>query len=384
MTDSSVFDALVDGLTSSGQGVVRHPSGLAVFVSSVWLGERVSVRIVEFRQRFALGELVEVLDASEHRRASPCEYHGASPNHCGGCAWMFIDYQAQLEAKQNKVEQAIERIEKKWLKNVQPIIGSENELGYRNRVQFKSDGEKLGFVGPQSHNLVNVDDCVVLVSSLRKMLKKLADKLPNTNWAPNKKQKWVTLDIDDQLNEGDASLNSRLPFKQANDAQNERMKEWLRVNVEKLITQDADLKTVIELFCGSGNFTDVLSDFPLNIIAAECNEEAVSAINSRNQNHVQAKLIDLFHEAKFEHFIQKNPRADILVLDPPRDGLKINKGLFSKAKTPKHVLYISCDLATFGRDLAVFQTQGYKLRNLQPIDLFPNTPHVELMAHLKR
>lgn len=388
MSTPSVFEAEVEDLTSNGQGVVRYPNGLAVFVVGVWPGERVKVKIFETRKRFALAKLIEIQQASAYRRQPPCVYHDATRGAaaaCGGCAWMFVTYEAQLAAKQRKVEQAIARVEQKWLKRTLTIWGAGSELEYRNRVQFKSDGEVLGFLTTQSHQLVDIEACLVLKHTLRDTMSDLRAMLPHDPWRPSKKHNWVTLDVDESVDAASVSVNQRLPFKQANDDQNIHMKNWLRRKMHALLQHHSELCNVVELFCGSGNFTEVLAEFPVNVVVAECNEAAISAVSARfDEKRVKANVVDLFDEEKFEEFIKKTHRADILFLDPPRDGLKVHSGLFSKAKAAKHVLYISCDLATFTRDLTIFNQQGYRLKELQPIDVFPNTPHVELMAHLKK
>ena len=176
-------------------------------------------------------------------------------------------------------------------------------------------------------------------------------------------------------------MNKRLPFQQANPLQNQSMRAWLKEHLEALPRQ----LPVLELFAGSGNFTEVIATAGFeSITAVEVVAEAVTALNARGLPGVAALTCDLFDEAAFTELMQRQREAEVLVLDPPRDGLKCRTGLFSRRSRLHDVFYISCDLATFSRDLRDFLAAGYRLEILQPVDLFPQTPHVELLAHLRR
>ena len=402
-----VFDAEVKEMSSLGQGVVKHPKGLTCFVSGVWTGESGKFKITELKRGFAQARVIEFSNSSTSRQPAPCQYHGFESSECGGCPWMFVNYQAQLSEKQRRVSAAIGRIDERWSARVLEIIGSPNALGYRNRTQLKSDGHKLGFIASKSHTLVDVETCSILTPALSETLKQLRQTLPNSDWSPKRnshkrgsnsrsasargslarskspKPSWTSVDIDDETPSDMASINQRLPFKQANDEQNDRMKHWLRKQLEAIAADEHDAMKIVELFCGSGNFTEVLAGHPsASVIAAEGSEEAIATLRAKNWPSVSAFVVNLFESSAFKAFLRKCRGMDILFLDPPRDGLKEKEGLFVKSVRPRHVLYVSCDLATFCRDLVDFKQNGYTLDSLQPIDLFPQTPHVELMAKL--
>lgn len=373
------FEAEVIGLAETGNAVVEHPDGRRFFVPGAWLGERIRVKVKELKSQYGIGELVELLAASPVRIEPPCRFQGFSANQCGGCAWMFVDYAAQLQAKQERVEQAIQRLLPGQL--IQPILPAPEPLGYRVRAQLKTDGQGLGFVANAQRQLVAVDDCLVLSEHNRATLRALQQKLPHVEWAPGRKQDWTTLDIDESISAEEVSVNKRLPFQQANPLQNQSMRAWLKEHLEALPRQ----LPVLELFAGSGNFTEVIATAGFeSITAVEVVAEAVTALNARGLPGVAALTCDLFDEAAFTELMQRQREAEVLVLDPPRDGLKCRTGLFSRRSRLHDVFYISCDLATFSRDLRDFLAAGYRLEILQPVDLFPQTPHVELLAHLRR
>lgn len=292
---------------------------------------------------------------------------------------MFADYPAQLQAKQQRVEQALQRL----VPNLQicPIVPAPEPLGYRIRAQLKTDGQALGFVANGQRQLVAVDDCLVLTDANRTTLKSLSATLPNPSWTPTGKQVWTTLDIDESISPSEVSINKRLPFQQANRPQNEAMRAWLARRLQGL---SRDLP-VLELFAGSGNFTEVIAAQGFQTITAvEVVPDAITALAARHLPGVTPVTCDLFDDSAFAELLAHQRNAEVLVLDPPRDGLKCRSGLFDRRRRLRDVLYISCDLATFTRDLRDFLAAGYILDELQPVDLFPQTPHVELLAHLRR
>lgn len=379
MKIGDVFEAHVRDMTSEGQAVVSAPNGRSVFVSGLWLGETARVRITALKGRVGFAELEEILLPSASRRSPPCQFHGVSKHHCGGCPWMHVDYNAQLQAKQKRVEHAMARLSEKI--EVQAIQPSADHLGYRNRVQFKTDGEKLGFVAAKSNTLVDVDDCLVLSEANRFSLKKLREQLPNAGWRPLKRQKWTTLDIDEATAAANVSVNQRLSFQQANTRQNQYMHQWLM----GILSQIKDKRYALELFCGSGNFTEILSRAGFaKIIAVEGQSDAVVELESRKLAGVSAEVRDLFDEKALASLVQNHREARFMLLDPPRDGLKSRAALLSTKSKLREVVYISCDLATFSRDLRDFIEAGFKVKELQPLDQFPQTPHIELLCYMAR
>ncbi|HMU66425.1 MAG TPA: TRAM domain-containing protein [Cellvibrionaceae bacterium] len=369
---SERFTGTVRGLTSEGSGVVDHPSGRAVFVPGAWPGEQVEAKITQLKSQFALGELLSIIIPHPKRRPAPCPYHGQSAQHCGGCPWQFMAYDEQLAAKQQRVEQAAARLNPAL--QVLPIQASPTELAYRNRAQLKSQGQQLGFVAAASHSLVAVEQCLLLTPECAAQMQAVRAQL-----APEPvkaKTPWLTWDI----NEREYRANSRLPFAQGNSAQNTYMRQWLR---EQLQGCERD-QPLLELFAGSGNFTQVIAAAGFTSIhAVEVVAEAVAALNKQSLPGVTAQATDLFKDGVLNTLIKQVKPATV-VLDPPRDGLKTIAQLQAKKTPIKTLLYISCDLATFARDAQMLIKEGFNLTLLQPVDMFPQTPHVELLARFAR
>ncbi len=374
MNLGEVFSAQVRGLTSEGNGVVEHPSGRVVFVPGAWPDERVEVKITAIKNQFAQARIIKLIAPHHQRRAAPCPHHGFGPHQCGGCSWQFMEYSAQLAAKQDRVAQAVARFAPKAI--VQPIVPAPSEFGYRSRAQLKTDGLKIGFVAAGSHQLAPINNCQILSDACQLQLQQLTAELPNPHWQKAAKRQLVTLDID----ASQISVNKRLPFTQANSAQNSQMQQWLATQLAPLDRS----APVLELFAGSGNFTQVISQLGFShILAAEVAAEAVAQLQALQLPNVAVEVADLFKPEQVSRLL-KVIQAQILVLDPPRDGLKSAQEVLAKKSKLNTIFYISCDLATFSRDCTLLTRQGFKLREVQPLDQFPQTPHIELMARLER
>lgn len=373
------FEAKVKDLASDGRGVVTHPSGRTIFVPGVWIDEKIVARIIQLKGRIGFAECVELIEAHPKRVDPVCAHHGFQKGECGGCPWMLMAYEAQLDIKQQRVEKAFQKLDAKLC--VLPIWGSPRQLAYRNRAQFKTDGKQIGFVSASSNALAPIDDCVLLTEKNHRTMSALKAKLPNINWKPERKNRLTTLDIDESVTEDSVSVNNRLPFQQANADQNKKIKQWLR---EKLsLFGHAD--NVLELFCGSGNLTEIIAEVGFKkIVAVEAVEEAISLLNNKGLKNVSAVTANLFSEKGIEKTVFQARDAEVLVLDPPRDGLKIKENLLPKKSKVSDVLYISCDLATLVRDVEYFQSQKFKIKEIQPLDMFPQTPHVETLVWLAR
>ncbi len=373
------FTARVRALSSDGGGIVGHADGQVFFAPGVWLDEVGEFRVTGFKGRFGFATLENLLEPSPHRISAPCPHHGFAPGQCGGCPWQFIAYQAQLAAKQSRVAHSLGKLVSREC--IHPILGSPRDLGFRNRAQLKTDGKRLGFVSPGSRELAPVDDCLILSDHNRDTLKALAARLPNPAWRPIKGQDWTTLDIDEAIGPDGVVVNRRRPFRQGNSAQNAVMRQWLG---ERLAPLDR-ATPVVELFAGSGNFTEVIAAAGFaRILAAEASGEAIEQLAALALPGVETLPGNLFSDEGLERVRRRCPDAGILVLDPPREGLKNIARLLPKKHRVRELFYISCDLATLARDLGALVEHGFRVREVQPLDLFPHGPHVELLCHLRR
>ena len=374
------FESFVKGLTFKGLGVVPHPNGQVFFVRGAWPGDEGVFEIESLEKRYGYAKIIELTKKSENRRDAPCPHLGFEAGKCGGCPWMIATYPAQLKEKNHLVEHLLERASVLTdVTRIKPIIGSPKEFSYRNRAQFKTDGKVVGYVSSKTTELAPIEDCLVLSEKNRNSLKDIRSKLPNKEWIPKDKWNWNFLEVDESI--GEISLNKRKPFKQANDDQNENMKNWLK---NTLAGFDKNLP-VMELFCGSGNFTEVLSQMGFkNILASEVSADSIQELKSRNLSGVEAIREDIFKPNSWVKLKKLMPEPKILFLDPPREGFSEVNSFLKEFKSIEHIVYVSCDLSTYANDVKKLRGQKFELVEIQPLDQFPQTPHIEILSYLTR
>ena len=369
------FELVIRDLASDGRGVGEAPDGQVVFVAGAWREERVHVRRTRQGANTST-ELINLIEACEERIEPVCEYH--SQNQCGGCPWMFVSYEAQLYAKEEKLKASLDALSSVHIDLV--VHPSPRQLGYRNRAQLKTNGKVLGYLGASSHEIVDVSACPILTEKNQAQLRQMRLALPNNAWRPKLRQKWVTLDIDDQRAE--PLINKRQPFRQANDDQNVILSQWLR----RMLRLPAPNGGLVELFCGSGNLTSVLSEcYPDNqITAVEGDELALEHLMRLRLPNVTPKQSNLFSAADIQALIAELPGSNGIVLDPPRDGLKEREALAPLFSKSPWVVYISCNLATWHRDARFLRGLGLTLKQVEGLDMFPQTPHLEVLSVFER
>ncbi|MFK7828908.1 MAG: class I SAM-dependent RNA methyltransferase [Congregibacter sp.] len=399
----SRFEGSVRDLTSRGLGVVAHPDGRVFFVPGVWAGESGIFEVVKHKGRGGEARLITLNNASAERIQAPCPHHGFDAVSCGGCPWMFMSYAQQVEAKQARVEQALTALNCETLAT--PLLESDLKLGYRNRAQLKTDGRQLGFVTPSAAKIAPVDDCLILSDHNRKTLRHLRTQLPNQEWRPARGKNWTTLEFDDQLVATAVTPNLKRPFMQGNSAQNQRMRHWLYSMLESLAgtlsgtlsgtpsrsapetaaDEDSGNTLLLELFAGSGNFTEIAAAAGFSsIVAVDSFAPAIDALSARGILGVTAQQHDLYASKIGTSLSPALAAADVLLLDPPREGFKGLGQCIEVASKLRWIIYISCDLATFTRDVRSAMERGFELQSAQGLDLFPQTPHVEIMSVMKR
>ena len=372
------FEGVIVDLTSDGRGVVKREDGKVFFTRGAWLEERILVKPTGGKGKIGFGVAEQIIEPSPARQSSPCEHHGSFVTDCGGCPWSFVSYEAQCTAKRNRVEQALKRLQPDSGIEV-GLVMADSPWGYRNRVQFKTDGKHLGFFGADSNQLVDIQDCPVLSSKNRRTLQDIRRVLPNKQWSSDKRRgrHWRTLHIDESLEE--ISLDVRLPFRQANDAQNARMLNWLARVIKSV---DPSLG-VLELFAGTGNLTQLLAQHFNSVVAVEGDMSSVRAIEDRGLPGVKAHACDLFQDKQVEALAASVLSTEVLVMDPPREGMGLIPTLMSGLPTLHKVVSISCDVATWARDCGAFIDAGFSATEVTVLDMFPQTPHVEILSVLE-
>lgn len=374
-----LFKAVVKNLTIKGLGVVDHPDGKVFFVEGVFPGEEGEFLSIKEEKRYGFARLVKLLKSAKERVKPFCPLHGFNKGSCHGCPWIELDYVEQVVQKQALLEKQLLRSgllepDTEFL----PFCGAPEPRGYRNRAQFKTDGVKLGFVSEDGEKeIVDIPVCPILTAGTQQQLTILRKKLPCSAWTPPQDKSWNFIDVDET---GTFPLNERAPFRQANSSQNRFMQEWVR---EQMLKREVPCE-VLELFCGSGNFTEVLAESPAatKITALEASKEAIEVLKRRNLKNCRAYALDLFDVSSLSKLKRWINEPKVLLLDPPRAGFKEIGPCVERLPSLEQILYISCDLSTFVSDTQQLKKCGWTLTSIQGVDLFPQTPHIEVLAVL--
>lgn len=356
-------------------------------VSGAWPGETVEVEITREHTRFCDGKLLRIVHAAEARRASPCVHHGLEAPACGGCPWMFVSYPAQLKAKSDRIVEALSKakLSSDHLE-IHPIVPSQEEFTYRNRAQFKSDGRSIGYVAPGSRVLAPIESCQVLTDTMQTKLNELKRQLPQDSWTPTPPHPWTFLAVDEDTNTDRIKVNQPGEFRQGNPGQNTKLKELvaqiLDAHVPSTGKDSAPTgRTVLELFCGDGNLTEVLLPRFKSVVAVDLPGPAVERLKTKGHRNLKIQSADLFVLRNLKGILGQMNKVDVLVLDPPRSGFS-DLAEVLKALKPKVVIYVSCDLSTYLRDAHRARKAGYLMTDLFSFDFFPQTSHIETLSIL--
>ncbi len=363
-----VVDLKIEDVAFGGKGVGRE-QGKAIFVPYTIEGEIVSAEIVRDKKQFAEAELVEVKQSSPDRVEPQCPYFGR----CGGCAYQHISYEHQLAIKWRQVRDALQRIGK--LKDVpmRPIIPSQEQYGYRNRITVHAQDGVIGFFRRDSHRLIDIEHCPISRDEVNRALTELRAQ-------PYVRDGHYTLR---------ASANARV-FSQTNDA----VADALRDLVVDLVPPNQQL--LIDAYCGAGFFAKALRDKFERVIGIDWDRFAIAAAKENAKEKETYIAGDVEEELQKVGAVHPNrpPRANdagngrlrsiaptTLIVDPPATGLSetVRKTIVDLA--PATLIYVSCNPPTLARDLRGLQDK-FIIDLVTPLDMFPQTAEIEVAVHL--
>jgi len=371
------FHATVEHLSSQGFGTIRDDAGRVYFVRATWPGDRGVFRPSTEREgRYQFAELLSLTEPSVQRRPLPvpCAHFGVGPTHCYGCPWIIATETAQEQQKWHRLHYAFERVglDTSCIKD---LWAAPQSFGYRSRAQFKTDGIRVGYAGLQGKAIANIDRCLTLSPIVSQHLKDLQDALPQAQWQPTPPHIWNFLEVDEESRLDQLEICRRRPFQQVNKQQNERMRQW--------VSDQVSGHHVLELFAGSGNFTEAMAGDPnRRIDAFEVGEAAVRGLESKMLLNVSARRVDLYDSKA--HAALRTIAADSLFVNPPRAGLMSLTKLPRYLPSLQEIIYVSCDIQSLVTDLQKLTKNGFHLVQVQPVDQMPQTPHLEVLVKLER
>ncbi len=383
----------VEELAAGGDGVGHAPDGRVIFVPFTAPGDRVRVRITARRSNYARGVVEALLEPGPQRADPVCAVFGS----CGGCAWQHVDYAAQLEAKRKIASAALQRIGGLALPSdvVLPMTPAESPYRYRTRSRVMVSSGKVGYRRHRSHALSATRRCPILVEELEARLSGLADDPPGSDG------EWElvagrSVDLEESVTRAvplPATGGSRLWLPVGKDRIGVSPGVFVQSNaglldaLSRAVAEAAGAgRRAFDLFCGAGFFTLGLARNFDEVMAVEANPVAAGdlEVNLREAGIDNVRVLANSVEAAMDNADFARFRPDRVLVDPPRTGLGEAVAERIADFEPERIIYLSCDPATLARDLSVLEHRGYRLISAECFDLFPQTPHVEVLAVVDR
>jgi len=362
----------IDDLAFGGEGVGRV-DGFVVFVPFVNSRETVLVEITEKKKAFARAKLIDVLEASSDRVEPRCEHFGA----CGGCQYQHIDYISQQRIKEIQVRDLFERIGGFHRSVINHLIPCPEPYNYRNRIMIRRQWNKIeqravyGFLRWDNRLVVDLKECHIAEQALNEQLTEVRQNPP-----PRNMQKVVLRMMPD-----DWEMHRDSFFQN-----NFHLLPELVKTVRDCLTASGS-KYLIDAYCGIGFFSLSLADLIEGFVGIDIDKQCIlpARKNLEARGFSNGEFILGKTEDHMDQLLERFPAEDTtIILDPPRKGCH-QEGLEMIVEArPQQVIYVSCHPATLARDLRWLCENGYELTNVTPLDMFPQTQHVECVADLRR
>lgn len=390
---------VIEKLDHFGNGLSRI-DGKIVFVPKTIPGDIVEIDIVKDNKKFQEGKVINYIEKQD--RFSICPYS----NICGGCHLIDLKYDDQLKYKENKVKELFKKVLNIDI-DIKDVI-SGNNYNYRNKISLHIQNKKIGFYSEESHNLVEIDNCVITNKEINSVIKKLKDIVKDSDIGEVmiRNHNGILLDIkgkinkeellnsfndvdviylNDKLIKGEGFVISNILDKKFKVSR----KSFFQVNNEvctkifggvRNYIKGKNYKKVLDLYCGTGIIGILISDLVESVTGIEVVKDAV--INANDNKELNGINNINFICDKVENRINEFSDIDLIIVDPPRSGLD-SKSIDNILRIgAKDIIYISCNPNTLVRDLKELSTL-YDIKEVSIADMFPNTYHVETIVCLK-
>jgi tRNA/tmRNA/rRNA uracil-C5-methylase (TrmA/RlmC/RlmD family) len=362
----------IHDIAFGGEGVGRVDD-FVVFVPFVLVNETVEVEVTEVKRNFARAKPLRVLQPSPERVEPACRYFGK----CGGCQYQHADYAAQLRLKQKQVADLFECVGKFPRERVAPLIPCPHPYGYRNRIMIRSQWNKpeqklnIGFVRWDCGLVEDVEECKIAEPALNEQIRhvrlqppprggiKVVLRIPPENW-----------DVPpDSFFQNNFFLLPKLV---------ETVREFLRAG---------GARHLADLYCGVGFLGIELAGGVESFVGVEYDQRAIKSArrNAAARKISNGEFIAASVEEALPGLLKRfSPHSVTVLLDPPRKGCRRQALALLRQTKPAQIIYVSCHPATMARDLNILCGNGvFELAHVQPLDLFPQTQHVECVADLR-
>ena len=378
----------LEGMGELGE-CAAQADGVRLFVFGGVPGEVVEAEVVRVRRRYAAARVVEVHEPSPHRVSAPCPYFWP----CTGCQWQHIAYEHQLTLKRDFVRDALAGVAGLSDVAVLPVIPSAQQYGYRNHARFTvGPGGSLGYVNRTTREFVEVEACGLMDPWINGALASLSGRCHETSqlsirygvntgeWLIQPRLLGAGVPLDTGQTHYHEAMDGRRyriaspSFFQVNTPQAQVMAEVIR---SALALQGSEV--LVDAYAGVGTFAGLLASQVGQVIAIE---ESAAALRDARDNLADLPNVEL-RQGRVEAMLPSlEPRPDVVLVDPPRAGCHPRALEALCALAPRQVVYVSCEPKALARDLQRLVEGPFRVEQVQPIDLFPQTHHIECIATL--
>lgn len=390
-----------------GEALARLPDGRAVFVPYALPDEEVRIRVTEDKERYARGEIVEVLDPSPERTEPTCLHFGR----CGGCHYQHMPYPAQLQAKENILRDQLQRIGGLSDPPVRETVPSPSPWHYRNHIQFHvTESGELGYKEFRSDRIFAVQEChlpeevidliwpvldVEHIPGLDRVRLRSGEQeddvvlvLESSDPAPIEFQVDLPVSAVHQGPGGEMVLSGDdftiidvhgFPFVVSTGSffqTNIALTELLVDHVYDLAEPEQEM-TVLDVYSGVGLFSVFFAREVKRVIGVE---SSPSAADDYMHNLSEFENVELYEAAAEEVLPHLELQPEIILVDPPRAGLDPAALDGILHLVPAALIYVSCDPATLARDAKRLHKGGFEMKECTPFDMFPQTYHIESVS----
>lgn len=367
---------VIESVAAGGDGIGKF-SGKVVFVPGAVPGDMVDVELTMDKPRFARARLLEVVEPSSDRAPMPCRHAPV----CGGCTWQMVGRHVQLQWKQRAVVDALERIGRLDAPPVRAIVAPGPDFGYRNRLDLHPSPDGPGLYRSGSRHVVVLAECLLAAPPVAALLDEVMGRP-----APS------ALTLRAGLRTGEAAIidGSRAGAVITEIVDGVRFQVTGRAffqpntdGAETLVglareAAEGASGRLVDAYAGVGLFAATVGDGFDEVVAIESDRTAGHDLRA---NVPGARVLDMTTEAGLGSL---DASVDLLLVDPPRTGLGREAVVRIVELAPLVIVSVSCDAATFARDARLLVDAGYKMHWVQPVDQFPQTPHIETVARFTR
>ena len=363
----------IHDIAFGGEGVGRVDD-FVIFTPFVLTGERVEVELTEVKKNFGRARLLRVIQPAPERVEPSCRYFGA----CGGCQYQHIDYATQLLIKHKQIADLFERIGKIPRAAIAPVIPCPVPYGYRNRIMIRSQWNKpeqklnIGFVRGDCGLVEDITECKIAEPVLNEEILRVRANPPPKGGIK------VVLRVPPE--------NWEVP--NSSFFQNNFFLLPILIETVRGCLQSSGSRHLVDLYCGVGFFGIELADSVATFTGVELDRLAIQAArkNAERRQITNGEFIAAPVEEILPELVKKlTPAQTTVLLDPPRKGCWPATLELLRQTRPAQIIYVSCHPATMARDLNILCEAGvFELAGVTPLDMFPQTQHVECVADLRR